>query len=63
MGDRWEYEKRKMEIAWELASRFIPKEPKITTVAQAKERATATLHWSMEVVESAYPTPNIPDSE
>lgn len=27
MGDAWDYKLRKMEMAWELASRIIPKEP------------------------------------
>jgi hypothetical protein len=57
MGDQWDYKLRKMEMAWELASRFIPEEIQNTgkwTETDYLKNAQAALREAYAVVNAIF---------
>ena len=62
MGNRWEYELRKMEIAWELAKRVLPTtEVTVPKKEQFKKDVEDALHWSVCAVADAFRIPSVED--
>ena len=57
MGDIWDYKLQKAEMAWELALRIIPQEPKTTgkwTEEDYLEHAQKVIKQSHDVVDAIF---------
>ncbi len=57
MGDGWDYGLRKMEIAWELASRIIPEKPQPSgawTEADYIAKAQKVMKEAVEAVNAVF---------
>ena len=57
MGDGWDYRLRKMEIAWELASRIIPEKPQPSgawTEADYIARAQKVMKEAADAVDAVF---------
>lgn len=57
MGDVWDYKLRKMEIAWELATRVIPQDPTPTgkwVETSFMKSAQATLQEAFSIADAVF---------
>jgi len=58
MGDKWDYKLRKMDIAWELANRVIPKSAPSTSGKWTADKflasAQETLQEAIDVVDAIF---------
>lgn len=57
MGDIWDYKLRKMEIAWELATRVMPNSPHpqgAWTEGNYLKKAQETLQQAQEIINTVF---------